>query len=309
VNTGLVVSGGGLEDGRTGVIGDAVNLAARLQQEAEPGQILVSNTVWRRIRDRYEGEPVGAVAVKGREQPVEVHRITGVRGSLGRRRSPFVGRERELAVMELLWSGVEQGEAHVLSVIGEPGVGKSRLLSEMPIRPGALDVRLTDASAAVKAFLPVASRFGGSVFLAPFLTAQGEVESLRGERAEAERVLREAVEIVSSGGSRTHAFVPLVPAARILPGVEVVSLLDRCRELGELLGLPVFGAAVKEAEGLLAGDGQAIAEAARLYGEAGLPYRQAVALAAAGSSDEARTIVERIGAVLPPAIRSPARSS
>jgi adenylate cyclase len=146
INMGLVVSGRVGDGTQSGVFGDAVNVAARLQQSAEPGQILVSEGVWRRLRGRFEGESAGQLEVKGREQRVHAYRIVRPSNSFVRRLSPFVGRTEEIALLELLWSNATKGNPHVVSVVGEPGVGKSRLLDEFPPRPGALDIRLTCSS-------------------------------------------------------------------------------------------------------------------------------------------------------------------
>jgi len=142
VNSGLVVSGERDAQGHAELYGDAVNVAARLQQEAGPGEILAAASVWRRVRDRYEAEHVGPIVVKGRERMVDAYRIVGAQTALGRRQTPFVGRDEELALLELLWSSTVKGNTNVVSLVGEPGAGKSRLLSELPAREVALDVRL-----------------------------------------------------------------------------------------------------------------------------------------------------------------------
>jgi class 3 adenylate cyclase/tetratricopeptide (TPR) repeat protein len=143
VNSGLVVSGALGDGAPTGVLGDAVNVAARLQQAAGPGEVLVAATVWRRVRDRYELQRVGSLELKGRGERVDAYRVIGPRQPGTRLQAPFVGRREELALLELLWSSTAKGNTHVLSLIGEPGVGKSRLLSEFAAREGALDVRVT----------------------------------------------------------------------------------------------------------------------------------------------------------------------
>jgi class 3 adenylate cyclase/tetratricopeptide (TPR) repeat protein len=153
VNSGLVVSGAVGDGTQAGILGDAVNTAARLQQAAAPDEVLVEASVWRRVRDRYEGEHVGLLEVKGREQPVDAYRIVGIRKEGEARRTPFVGRHEELALLELLWSSAAKGNTHVVSVVGEPGVGKSRLLAEFPGRRDALEARVTCGSE--RAFGPV----------------------------------------------------------------------------------------------------------------------------------------------------------
>jgi adenylate cyclase len=142
INSGLVVAGGVGDGTQTGVMGDAVNVAARLQQVAGPNEVLVSAVVWRRVRHRFEGLPVGPLEVKGREQPVEAYRVTGVQETADRTVAPFIGRRDELSLLELLWSSAAKGNTHVVSLVGGPGVGKSRLLSELQSRENALDFRI-----------------------------------------------------------------------------------------------------------------------------------------------------------------------
>jgi class 3 adenylate cyclase/tetratricopeptide (TPR) repeat protein len=118
-------------------IGDTTNLAARLQQLAEPGAILASEATWRAVEGYIRGERVGPVQVKGRSEPVVVVRLLGV----GSRRSPlegldpqglsqFVGRDRELETLLALFAAVEESRGQAVGIVGEPGVGKSRLLLE-----------------------------------------------------------------------------------------------------------------------------------------------------------------------------------
>jgi class 3 adenylate cyclase/tetratricopeptide (TPR) repeat protein len=142
INSGLVIAGALGDGAQTGVIGDAVNVAARLQQGAGEGEVMLSAPVWRRIRDGFEAEPVGGLEVKGRSQPVETYRLMRRAEPGTRRRAPFVGRRDELALLELLWSSVAKGNTHVVSVVGEPGVGKSRLLEELHPSANPIDVRI-----------------------------------------------------------------------------------------------------------------------------------------------------------------------
>jgi adenylate cyclase len=146
INSGLVVSGGVGDGSQTGVMGDAVNVAARLQQGAAPGQIVVSHSVWRRVSRRFEGELIGLLEVKGREGQIEAYRITGAPADVAGRRSPFVGRQDETALLDLLWSSAAKGNTHIISLVGEPGVGKSRFIEEFPRRGDAIDLRITCGS-------------------------------------------------------------------------------------------------------------------------------------------------------------------
>jgi hypothetical protein len=97
-------------------------------------------------RERFECEPVGHLEVKGRVELVSAYRVVGPQGAPQRRQAPFVGRRDERALLELLWSSARRGNTHVVSVVGEPGVGKSRLLAELPLRAEALDVRVACGS-------------------------------------------------------------------------------------------------------------------------------------------------------------------
>jgi adenylate cyclase len=162
VNSGLVVAGATGDGRQTGVLGDAVNIAARLQQAAGPGEVLVAASVWRRVRERYEAQHVGLLEVKGRGQPVEAYRIETARVAGARRQAPFVGRREELALLDILWSSVAKGNTHVVSLAGEPGVGKSRLMAQFAPREGALDIRVScDSERAFGPFLDLVGRILG----------------------------------------------------------------------------------------------------------------------------------------------------
>ena len=136
INTGRVVVGSIGDDLRMDytAIGDTTNLAARLQQLAEPGTVLVSESTYRDIEEQFDVVPLGTRAVKGRTEPVRVYRVAGVRGpgAVERRlRAPLIGREAQTQAVEgCVARLLEVGEGGVLCVIGEPGVGKSRLLAE-----------------------------------------------------------------------------------------------------------------------------------------------------------------------------------
>jgi class 3 adenylate cyclase/tetratricopeptide (TPR) repeat protein len=124
-----------VEDGdATFATGEAVNIAARLQQSAMPGQILVGPNVYRLTLDRIEVEDVGPVQVRGRDEPIWAWRAVGALDGAARTTSlyaPLVGRDLELDLIEGTYSrAVRNRRAHLVTIFGEPGVGKSRLVHE-----------------------------------------------------------------------------------------------------------------------------------------------------------------------------------
>jgi class 3 adenylate cyclase/tetratricopeptide (TPR) repeat protein len=139
VNTGLVVVGAIGDNLRMDytAVGDTTNLAARLQQLATPDTVLVADATARLVRGYVRLESLGPTKIQGKREPVVVHRAVGLgsrRSPLGageeRPLSPLAGRERELATLYELLRLAEDGQGQVVGLVGEPGVGKSRLLLE-----------------------------------------------------------------------------------------------------------------------------------------------------------------------------------
>jgi class 3 adenylate cyclase/tetratricopeptide (TPR) repeat protein len=134
VNTGEVVAGDP-DSGQTLVTGDAVNVAARLEQAAAPGEILIGETTHRLTRDAAPAERLQPLAVKGKEDAVAAYRLTTVRpgeaGVARRLDSPMVGRDRQLRSMAQSFEAASTDRAcHLFTVLGSAGVGKSRLVQE-----------------------------------------------------------------------------------------------------------------------------------------------------------------------------------
>ncbi len=137
VNTGEVITG----DARTGqrlVTGDAVNTAARLEQAAGPAEIILGDLTYRLARHEIEVEAIEPLNLKGKAEPVPAYRLTSVRdrGSVAATGgedagAPFVGREAEMGrLLETLEDAHRAQRARLLTVVGDPGVGKSRLIKE-----------------------------------------------------------------------------------------------------------------------------------------------------------------------------------
>ena len=120
------------------IIGDTVNIASRLQSAAEPGQVLVGRAS-RDLADRaIEFEPVGPLTLKGKDEPVEAYRaVRVIGGNRGARRNeglvpPFVGRNDELRLLKDNLHAVERdGRLRMVSIVGQGGIGKSRLVDEL----------------------------------------------------------------------------------------------------------------------------------------------------------------------------------
>ncbi|MEO8422848.1 MAG: adenylate/guanylate cyclase domain-containing protein [Actinomycetota bacterium] len=132
VNTGEVVAGDGSD---TLVTGDAVNVAARLEQAAEPGTVLIGEETLRLVRDAVVAEPVPPLEVKGKSEPLAAFRLievtAGVPGFARRLDSPMVGRERELArLRQTFEAAIADRSCQLFTILGTPGVGKSRLVEE-----------------------------------------------------------------------------------------------------------------------------------------------------------------------------------
>lgn len=139
LNSGLVVAGSIGSDLRKQytVIGDAVNTASRIQSAAQPGQILVGESVYRHTKDVFDFAEGGEITVKGKKKPIRVYTPLGIRPRLtrfGKARAkgltPFVGREDELTSLKNLFTKSAKGEGQAVGISGEAGVGKSRLLYE-----------------------------------------------------------------------------------------------------------------------------------------------------------------------------------
>ena len=139
INTGLVVMGDvDMERGTHGVMGDTVNLASRLMNLAEPGEIVIGHNTSRQVEEIFTLEKLAPVRVKGKADAVQPYRVVGLkcesepvkRVSRERVMSPIIGRDSELSVLHYCLERLLDGKGSIVTVRGEAGIGKSRLIEE-----------------------------------------------------------------------------------------------------------------------------------------------------------------------------------
>ena len=250
VNTGEVV----VIEADDDVVGDAVNVAARLEGAARAGEVLVGEETWRLTRGTSSFEPVAPLTLKGKSEPVPAYRLVALGGAADTLATPFVGRDAEL---ETLLSAFEQAvaakAARLVTIVGSPGLGKTRLARELAARlADRAVVRETRCDPTSATFAPIAEalREANSI---PESANEIEVVGallarLPEEEPERERIASRAAAVLGAGipGSTEETFWALrrmieSAAARDLPRVLVLEdlhwaeplLLDLVEHLAE----------------------------------------------------------------------------
>ncbi len=229
VNTGTVVTGAARAGGSFAT-GDAVNTAARLEQAAGPGEILLGAATYDMVRDAVEADPVDPVPAKGKAEAVPAYRLRVVLDTPhGRRRRedvPLVGRAHESrALDDALERTVTSGRNHLVTVLGPPGIGKSRLVGDFLVR---VDDRASVAKGRCVAY-------GQGITYWPLVQALREALRLSG--TESEEITRHALEQALGRSSDrdevVEALLPLLGKSGTPSGSEE-TFWSVCRLLEEL---------------------------------------------------------------------------
>ncbi len=225
LNTGLVVVGAIGDNLRMDytAVGDTTNLAARLQQVADPGQVVISETTQRLVAGYCHTRPLGKLSLKGKSVPIQTWEVISPREARTRLEieaerglTPFVGRERELRILQECFDQVRAGHGQIVSIVGDPGIGKSRLLLEFRRRLG-------DEATWVEGH---SMSFGRSIAFHPLIDLLKR--NFRIEEGDAENITIEKIEqgIMGLG----EDLRPLLPYLRYLlaidPGDPAVRTMD-----------------------------------------------------------------------------------
>jgi class 3 adenylate cyclase len=200
VNTGEVVAGDP-SSGQRLVTGDAVNVAARLEQAAPPGEVLVGESTYRLVKDAVEVESIEPLELKGKAERVPAFRLIAVLAHVaGHERhlgSPLVGRVKELKILErMLERARTERTSHLLTLLGSAGVGKSRLVREFLSGPASSATVLLGRCLSYGegiTFFPLAEVVRGAANIAEGdspSTAREKISALLADAPNGERIAR-----------------------------------------------------------------------------------------------------------------------
>lgn len=221
IATGRVVVGDIASGRETSATGHTPNLAARIQQEAQPGQLLVADATLQLIGGAFVTEELGEVQLKGIERPVRLHRIVAerevdsrfdaVRGAI---LSPFIGRVHELGLLLERWATACAGQGQTVLVSGEAGIGKSRLVQVLEEEANRAPHELIRLQCSPyhqnSAFYPLIQRLTRAAGFAPDDTAEQRLDKL-------EQLLTHNKEDIASVAAVYAELLSLDPLGRYQP--------------------------------------------------------------------------------------------
>ena len=233
LNTGLVVVGSIGDDLRMDytAVGDTTNVAARLQQAAVAGQILISEHTRRLVEGYFHVRPVGGLSLKGKAEPMPGWELLAAQVARARidieadrGLTPFVGRERELRLLLECYDKAKAGHGQVVLITGDPGIGKSRLLLEFRRRLAG-EVTWSEGRSL---------SFGHSIAFHPLIDMLKRSFGIEESDSEATIVERIEHSVLALG----EDLRPLVPYLRYLlsvdPGKPSVLAMDPQQRRGEI---------------------------------------------------------------------------
>ncbi|HJT37274.1 MAG TPA: AAA family ATPase, partial [Actinomycetota bacterium] len=234
VNTGYVFAGDiGTSYRRTyTVMGDAVNLAARVMAKAQPGQVLATEAVLKGSRTRFSTTPLEPFMVKGKAKPVQAYSIGPVSSAVSvasENRVPLIGRDEELSTLLHALERARAGRGVLVEIIAEAGMGKSRLIEELRF------LASDDVILSIGCELYQSST--------PYYPFRGFLRALIGvpDRSTDEQAAGRLREVVAA---MTPQLVPWIPLLAIALGIEGVSETEETRQLDDRFRRPRLNEAV-----------------------------------------------------------------
>jgi class 3 adenylate cyclase len=217
----------GGEDAQTVALGDTTNVAGRLQSAAEPGSIAIGPGTASRLVERFVLEPLGEITVKGRGEPVTASRLVGPRPvTEPPSRTPLVGRDGEFARLDAAVGDLRAGRGQVLLLVGDAGLGKTRMLAELRSLAGDEITWLEGRSVS----------YGAGSTYAPFvelLRTWLGVEEGDAELAVRTKLRARAGALIGAAQDRVVPFLGLLLSVRLEPDVERELLALSADELAE----------------------------------------------------------------------------
>lgn len=217
VNTGQVIAGNVGSDLRMSytVMGDTVNVASRLEGAAKAGQIFVSRNAYRLTRGAFTFQEMDPVQVKGKRDPLLVYELLNAKVQPGKARgieglvSPLVGRDRERQELAKCLEKLDGGTGQIVMVLGEAGIGKSRLIAEIREAEGEDSTWLEGRSFA----------FGRGLSYGPFLDLLRRYAGIADEdgEAEARASLRSRLDEIFPGEKEVYPVLAQLLSMRLEP--------------------------------------------------------------------------------------------
>src|ERR1035437_6479376 len=230
-------------------IGHTTNLSSRMQPLADPGATVISESTRRLVEGYFALKPLGASRVKGIAEPVNVYEVTGLgplrtrlQRSAGRGLTKFVGRQREMDAMKAAAEQAKTGHGQIVAAMGEPGVGKSRLIFECKAvsQSGWMVLETFSVShGKASAFLPVIDLLHGYFDVKSDDDARKRREKVAGKIAILDRSLEDALPYLYGLLGLIEADDPLMQMAAEVRKRRTLDAIKRIL-IGESLNQPLM---------------------------------------------------------------------